>query len=116
MKRMSKVFIINLIFPAIVLSQSVKDEPGDKTITKEKAPSTKNDSTAIWNNITFLNAANFDFSDNLTGTYLGKLNIYAPDIKDNLFGFNAGIMRIKFNYKDSSNSPIYMENKFNSSS
>jgi hypothetical protein len=69
------------------------------------------DSKPVWNNITFLNAANFDFTDNITGTYLAKLNIFSPDIKGSPFGFNAGILRSKFQYKDSSNSIYNFDNK-----
>ena len=71
----------------------------------------KKDTTTIWNNITFLNAANFNFTEDLGGSYLGKLNIFAPDIKDTPFGFNAGIMRIRLNYDDTTNSPLYTERK-----
>ncbi len=64
---------------------------------------------SISRNITFLNAANFDFSNNLSGSYLGKINIFAPNIKNRL-GFNAGILRIKYSYKDSSNAPLVFQN------
>jgi hypothetical protein len=66
---------------------------------------------SIAENITYLNAANFNFDDNTDASYLGKLNIFAPNIGKTPFGFNAGIMRVKFNYKDTSHSRYYIENR-----
>ena len=93
-----KKFLINyfvfLIVPAIIFSQE-SDE----------------DSNKLSKNITFLNAANFDFTGKLDVSYLGKLNIFAPSIKDSRWGFNTGIMRIKFSYNDTSNSRYYIEHR-----
>jgi hypothetical protein len=66
---------------------------------------------SIVENITYLNAANFNFDDNADASYLGKLNIFAPNIGKTPFGFNAGIMRVKFNYNDTSHSRYYIENR-----
>ena len=69
----------------------------------------QNQGDSVSRNITFLNAANFDFTDNISGSYLGKINIFAPTISKRV-GFNAGVMRIKYNYKDSSNAPLVFQN------
>ena len=98
-----------IILPCSASPQLKQDFIAKKTNNEKQA--TSKDSAKIWNNITFLNAANFDFSDNIKGSYLGKLNIFAPDIKNSPWGLIAGIMRIKFGYKDSSNAPIYLENR-----
>ena len=82
-----------------------------ESLKKTEDPKKDTTKSNIWSNITLLNAANFDFSENVTGTYLAKLNIYAPDIRNTPFGFNAGIMRTRFSNKDSSNSPYIIENR-----
>ena len=96
---MNRVFYILGFFVLMISCKSKKEDPKKK-----------NEST-VWNNLTYLNAANFDFNESVKTSYLGKLNIFAQDIKESPLGFNAGIMRIKFNYKDSSNSTYYMENR-----
>lgn len=107
MKILSFLSFVVLLIPFSLTGQPGKttpDQSGNDSSSGKKEP-------PIWNNITFLNAANFDFTGEVSGSYLGKLNIFAPDIKNSAFGFNAGIMRIKFNYKDSANSTYYQENR-----
>lgn len=55
------------------------------------------------NNITILNAFNFDFNGPLTTSYLGLVNVFAPDFfsrrvgrKDGRFGFFAGLEKINY--------------------
>jgi len=72
---------------------------------------TQDKKDSIVENITYLNAANFNFDDNADASYLGKLNIFAPNIGKTPFGFNAGIMRVKFDYKDTSHSRYYIESR-----
>jgi hypothetical protein len=107
------IFMLLIVSPSALPAQVSVDtttNPQKGNINQDVVNSKKDD-LSIWNNITFLNAANFDFSPTVTGSYLGKLNILSPDIKNTPFGFNAGIMRVKFNYKDSSNVTFYTENK-----
>ena len=93
-----------------MLCQKTNAEKNEKADDKKEDPKKKTEST-VWNNLTYLNAANFDFNESVNTSYLGKLNIFAPDIKESPVGFTAGIMRIKFNYKDSSNSTYHTENR-----
>jgi hypothetical protein len=92
-------------------SNGKKNETAIQDESNKKDTDNKKETTTVWNNITFLNAANFDFSNTISGSYLGKLNIFAPDIKNTPYGFIAGIMRTKFNYKDTSNATFYSENR-----
>lgn len=65
----------------------------------------------ILENLTYLNAANFNFNDKLGSTYLGKLNIFSEPKRPNGWGFISGIMRTKFNYNDSTNNFYAYENR-----
>ena len=108
------LFIIIIIFPETIVCQEKDPTKKDTTNAKKentgKEEDNKKEST-VWNNLTYLIAANFDFNETVTGSFLGKLNIFAPDIKESPIGFTAGIMRIKFNYKDSGNSTYFIENR-----
>ena len=97
------LFIMAFYIPARIVAQSEEDPNNELVKPKQEI-------TTNWNNITFLNASNFDFNNDLQGSYLGKINIFAPDILGSPFGFNSGIMRIKFNYTDTTNNPLYFEN------
>jgi len=115
MRHLIKLLIaMIIIFPKSGFSQekdSAKTEPTkEKKETTGKEEDKKKEST-VWNNLTYLIAANFNFNETVTGSYLGKLSILAPDIKRSPLGFCAGIMRTKFNYKDSSNSTYALENR-----
>lgn len=77
----------------------------DSTPTKKQAPTadpTDSLSQNILNNITFLNAFNFDFTGKLTTSYMGVFNIFAPDFLNRKgkkwwsFGFIAGIEKINY--------------------
>lgn len=66
---------------------------------------------AILSNLTYLNAANFNFNEQVKGSYLGKLNIFSESKKNYGWGFIAGIMRVKFNYNDSISNFYAYENR-----
>ncbi len=80
----------------------------DRPEGKSEKESIAGDASAI-SNITYLNAANFDFSNNLGTTYLGKLNLFAPNIGGSKFGFVAGIMKIRFNFSDTTHASYLID-------
>jgi hypothetical protein len=108
-------------------SPSKAIEPGPVSTTPEKKESTpssgKNtvdskkdslrcDSCSL---IYLLTAANFNFSGKLSTTYMGRLNIFAPNLHHSRFGFNTGIEKINYsngniNGNDSSSSIYYQQN------
>jgi hypothetical protein len=103
LKQKLKFFIYSVLSLTIIQNVCAQKDPSQND-------STKKEDDKILENITFLNAANFDFNTkDLSTSYLGKLNIYAPGIYTKgkcKFGLIAGIMKVKFNYKDSSH-PLY---------
>jgi hypothetical protein len=61
--------------------------------------------------ITFLNAANFDFTGTKNVSYLGKLSFNALSLSKSRWGFIGGIQRINFTFRDSTRSGFYKENR-----
>jgi len=108
---------MKLIIPialSVLLSQSLT---AGQLITKDSIPAKSKDSTQCSNcsDITFLNAVNFDFGNKLTPSYLGLLNIFAPNLHHTYFGFNAGIEKINYsssniNGNDSSSVRYFQQN------
>lgn len=47
-----------------------------------------------------INGVNFDFSGSLKTKYVANVNLFNADIDDTGWGFNAGIMRLGYNLKD----------------
>src|SRR5580704_4024473 len=65
--------------------------------------------------ITFLNAANFDFSGKLSTTYMGIFKLFAPNINKSNWGFIAGIEKINYsagniNGNDSTQTEYFIQN------
>jgi hypothetical protein len=84
------------------------------TIKKPASTDTTADVPTI-PNITFLNAANFDFSGKLSASYMGIFKVFAPNINQSSWGFIAGIERISYsqgniNGNDSSQTEYFTQN------
>jgi hypothetical protein len=84
---------------------SKKGKPATPAPASVTPATTKSDSLShsMLNNITILNAFNFDFNGPLTASYLGLVNIFAPDFfskrikqKNGRFGFLAGLEKINY--------------------
>jgi hypothetical protein len=65
--------------------------------------------------ITFLNAANFDFSGKLSASYMGIFKLFAPNIHMSHWGFIAGIEKINYssgniNGNDSTQTEYFIQN------
>ena len=60
----------------------------------------KGNSAQLNDRFMYLNAVDFDFTNNKAG-YVGHFNIYSPPPKDRFFGFNAGILKINYTNNDS---------------
>jgi len=71
-------------------AQADNDDDTDKDPKSSKADS------SILDNITLLNAFNFDFANKLSTSYLGLFNVFAPQAFSKNFGVIAGIERITY--------------------
>lgn len=76
------------------------------------------DTPSILDNITFLSAANFDFSTKISASYLGLFNVFAPNIRRSRWGVMAGIERVNYgndniNGNDSTNVEYFHQNIVN---
>jgi hypothetical protein len=77
---------------------------------EEDGSSVDNDEGISQNKLLFLNAANFDFSNDFSVKYVGHVNIFSPSFSNGNWGLNTGIM--KLNYLDGDTATFYAkENK-----
>lgn len=80
------------VLPALPVVPAIQpDTVKDTTAKKDTATDPPN------LNVTLLNAANFDFTGKLSTSYLGLLNIFAPNvIPHTKLGFNFGIEKVNY--------------------
>jgi hypothetical protein len=87
---MKKLILCGILFlPALLFSQGSDKRPYVRSITQT--------------GLMYFNGANFDFTETTKAHYVGHINLFAPGfIGQNYrsWGFNAGILRLKYNGDD----------------
>lgn len=119
MKTLNLIVVILLIINSNLTGQdntstekSNTSSTGQSTNPSKTATSQTESEKEFIHDITFLNAANFDFTGTKNVSYLGKLSFNALSLSKSKWGFIGGIQRINFTYRDSTRSGFYKENRY----